>query len=208
MRFLDTMAFHARRALGVAVLSALATAAQAGEPPWPAGPYRYIVIDQDVRDVLVEFGRNIGVPVKTSAEVKGRLRGPGSTQVSTREESAKQFLQRICDAYGLVWYFDGTVLYVNAEAELRTEMIGVGRLRAAGLRDELASLGVADERYPIRATNEAGVVSVSGPPPYVALVKKTVATMVRAAEPRSVREVTDGDEVKVRVFRGNTDSSS
>jgi hypothetical protein len=44
------------------------------DPKWP-GPYKYVVIDQDLKDALIEFGRNINVPVKFSDEVKGKLRG-------------------------------------------------------------------------------------------------------------------------------------
>ena len=32
--------------------------AVAAEPAWPKEPYRYLVVDQDLRDVLTEFGRN------------------------------------------------------------------------------------------------------------------------------------------------------
>src|SRR5215467_12656878 len=114
------------RALFIVVVAAALTAplarAHAMEPKWPTGPYKYLVIDQDIKGVLSEFGRNVDMPVDLSDQVKGRLRGRLPTA------SAKEFLDSLCESYGLVWYFDGAVLHVNAKAELKTELISIGRL--------------------------------------------------------------------------------
>lgn len=168
-------------------------AALGTEPKWPAGPYKYMVIDQDVKGVLVEFGRNIGVPVDVSDQIKGRLRG--RLAVAT----AREFLDRLCESYGLVWYFDGAVLHVNAKAEIRTELISIGRLPPEQVSEKLSALGIADPRFPVRSTQDTGVVSVSGPPPFVSLVRQTLTAL---APPRPAREDSHGDEIRVRVFRG------
>ena len=58
-----------------AILIAMPQVAGAMDPKWPPGPYKYVVIEQDLKDALIEFGRNINVPVKVSDEAKGKLRG-------------------------------------------------------------------------------------------------------------------------------------
>ena len=88
----------------------------------PPGPYKYLVIDQDIEGVFVEFGRNVGLTVDVSDRVKGRLRG----QISTA--TAREFLDGLCESYGLVWYFDGTTLHVNSKSEIRIELVGIGQL--------------------------------------------------------------------------------
>jgi type II secretory pathway component GspD/PulD (secretin) len=163
------------------------------EPKWPVGPYKYMVIDQDVKGVLVEFGRNIGVPVDLSDQVKGRLRG--RLAVAT----AREFLDRLCESFGLIWYFDGAVLHVNARAEVRTELISIGRQSPGEVGEKLNALGITDPRFPVRSTQDASVVSVSGPPPFVSLVRQTLTAL---APPPPVREDSHGDEPRVRVFRG------
>jgi type III secretion protein C len=163
------------------------------EIKWPVGPYKYVVIDQDIKDVLIEFGSNINVPVRVSDRVSGHLRGP--LPITTAED----FLKGLCESRGLVWYFDGSVLHISAAREIETVFIDIGRLRPQELSDRLLKLGIADARYPVIATENADVVSVSGPPPYVSLVQRTAAAMVRAASPR---QATPGDEPRVRVFRG------
>jgi type II secretory pathway component GspD/PulD (secretin) len=176
--------------------------ARSAEPNWPPQLYKYIVVDQDLRDVLIEFGRNIGVHTKISEAVAGRRVRSEFTAVG-----ARAFLQRICSSYGLAWYFDGTVLHVNAEGEIRTELFTLVYIRADRLLERLNSLGVNDPRYPISTTGNISVVSASGPPPFLSLVRQTVAALEKSMAPRRIREVTDGDETTVRVFRGNREGS-
>jgi type III secretion protein C len=163
------------------------------EPQWPTGPYKYMVIDQDIKGVLIEFGRNVGVPVDLSDQVKGRLRGRLAVA------PAREFLDRLCESYGLVWYFDGAVLHISAKAEIRTELVSIGRLSPGAVGEKLNALGIADARFPVRSTQDAGVVSVSGPPPFVSLVRQTLTAL---APPPRVKEDNHGDEIRVRVFRG------
>src|SRR5262249_23655015 len=78
-----------------AILIGLSQVAGAAEPKWPPGAYKYVVIEQDLKDALVEFGRNINVPVKVSDEVKGKLRGELSSG------TAEDFFKRLVASYGL-----------------------------------------------------------------------------------------------------------
>jgi type III secretion protein C len=166
-------------------LAALIGSVQALEPKWPLGPYKYLVIDQDVKDVLTEFGRNIGVSVDVSDQITGRLRG--RLPVVT----AREFLNKLCESNGLVWYFDGSTLHVNTKTEVKTELIDIGRVPSKQLTTRLTALGIADPRFPVRSTPNGGVVSVSGPPSFIALVRQTLTAMARVASvPENARQVT------------------
>jgi type II secretory pathway component GspD/PulD (secretin) len=177
--------------LGIVLLAA--TPASSLEPKWPSGPYRYLVIDQDVKDVLVEFGRNIGVPTRVSDQVSGRMRG------RVPVTSAHEFLNLLCERNGLVWYFDGAVLNVGAETEVKTELVNIGSLPAGELLAKLDTLGIADQRFPVRTTLDAGIISVSGPPAFISLVQQTIAAMSKSA----AQPPREGDQHPgVRVFRG------
>jgi type III secretion protein C len=164
----------------VAALAWLIAPVRGVEPKWPPGPYKYLVIDQDIRDVLTEFGRHIDAPVDVSDQVNGQLRG--RLPVAT----AKEFLNKLCESYGLVWYFDGTTLHINAKTEVRTVLINIGGLPPDQLTDRLNALGIADPRFPVRSTPNGDIVSVSGPPPFVALVRQTLTAMARVAAPPGV----------------------
>jgi type II secretory pathway component GspD/PulD (secretin) len=173
-----------------AILIGMPQVAGALDPKWPPGPYKYVVIEQDLKNALIEFGRNINVPVKVSDEVKGKLRG------DVGSGSHEEFFKRLTESHGLVWYFDGSVLHVNAASELRTEVIDLGRILPTDVVSKLTKLGIADPRYPIRTTPGSGLISVSGPPPYIVLVRQTLIAMAR--------QIPQGEDTRVRVFRGST----
>ena len=184
---------HRRRVPGVlgALLAATLVAPASGaEIKWPAGPYNYIALDQDLRDALLEFGRNTGVTVKASESVRGRLRNVMPAA------SAQEFLRRLCENYNLVSYFDGSVLYINTTAEVKTDVIALGnRMTIEEAKKRLREHGFDDPRYPLRSTADS-VVSVSGPPPYLTLVRQTLG-------PPAPKEILiPGEEQGVKVIRG------
>jgi type III secretion protein C len=173
-------------------MSMFGTPAIAAEPDWPAGMHKYITVDQAVGEALSEFGKNIGVPVRVSKEVKGRL--SAGMPVGT----AREFLDWVCNRYGLVWHYDGSVINVAAEAEVQTEMFKLNANTASSVSERLATLGVSDARYPIKISEEDDMVSASGPPSYLALVRKALVP----STPPVAQDKTS--LIAVRVFRGRS----
>jgi type III secretion protein C len=76
-------------------------------------------------------------------------------------------------------------------------VIDLGRILPTDVVSKLSRLGIADPRYPIRTTPGSGVISVSGPPPYIVLVRQTLIAMAR-------QQVPQGEDTMVRVFRGSS----
>lgn len=142
--------------------------------PWPDKPYPYVVLDQDVRDVLAAFGSNLDVPVKVSDKVSGRVRG------RLPELTPQKLLDHLAASFGLQWYYDGQVLYVTTVEEAVSEMLPLGTIRFEELQASLASLKLDDPRFPPRPLASANVALVSGPPRYVALVKETMQALQQA----------------------------
>lgn len=185
-------------------VSLMAGAAMAAEPRWPSGAYPYVVVDQDLKEVLSELGRNTKIPIRISETISGkRVRGLMKTG------DAEQFFKGLCASYGLIWYYDGSVLYVNSENELRSESFNTERFVDAAqmekkLNERLESQGAADQRYPIKFLS-GNQISVSGPPAYVSMVKQALDGMPRAKTPRvGGTETSGGDDSRVRVFRGGS----
>lgn len=178
-------------ALGLASGGALifVSGAAAAAPPWAEKPYQYVVVDQDVRGILTEFGRNLGVPVVLTDKVRGRARG------EIKAETASEFLKKVTEAQDLTWYFDGSILHVSADEEFATQIIDAGAIDGRAIERELDRLGVADPRFAIRATPNSSLIGVSGPPAFVAVVRETAE---RLKPPPRVA----GDDPRVRVFRG------
>jgi type III secretion protein C len=161
----------------------------AGAPHWYNSGYDYVLINQDVRDALKEFGRNLTIPVVVSDRIRGQVRG------EIRAETAKGFLDKLAQANGLIWYFDGSVLHINASDEFSTQIINIGRADGRSVIAEIERLELMDDRFSIRATANAPALRVSGPPPFIAMVKQVVASV----QPPPRAQV---DDPRVRIFRG------
>jgi type II secretory pathway component GspD/PulD (secretin) len=159
----------------------------------PSGPYKYVIVDQDLREVLAEFGRNLNIAVRVSEEVQGRVRGP------LPPLSADEFLARLCDTYAIVRFYDGGVLHVSAATELRTELLDLGGARPDDASRKLTEIGATDPRLHWSVATDAGMVSATGSPPYLARVKEMLTVLARARTRRAGEIVDDG---RVRVFRG------
>jgi len=180
---MNTMFRPALKLLMVAVstFSWPAHQAFAAEPNWPSSPYNFIVIDQDVRDTLVEFGRNTDIPVNISTSVKGRVKG------KLPSLPPKEFLSRLTGDYGLVWYYDGSLMHISSVKENATEILRPVPGTLAEAEEKLRKSNLLDDRFTFKPSADGSTVVVSGPPAYREAVKGIML---------SVRQET------VRVFRG------
>src|SRR4051812_10380822 len=77
----------------VVALSTGAAAQQTVARDWPDTPFQYNVVDQDLRDVFREYGRQLGVIVQLSDQVHGRVRNLSSAS------TARAFLDRLASGH-------------------------------------------------------------------------------------------------------------
>lgn len=180
--------------LGTALMSTAARAQDepvTADPDWFATPYAYVLVEQDVRAALEEFGHNLGLIVVMSDKVRGKSRN------NVRGVTAGDFLTLLCDSNGLSWYFDGNVLYLTADGETGTRLFKAQGQDLGQLQDYLASLDVYGKQMSVRPGPDGDELFVSGPPAYLAMVQQHVDHMKR---PEPVQQV--ARERGVRVFRG------
>lgn len=161
----------------------------ANTPDWSAKPYSYILINQDIRDALKEFGRNLNIPVSLSDRIRGQVKG------EVRAETAGAFLTKLAEANGLIWYYDGSILYINPSEEFATQIIDAGRANGAMVIEEVKRLNLMDDRFSIKSTPNAPALRVSGPPAFIAMVQQVVSTV-------QPPPLATADDPRVRVFRG------
>ncbi len=177
--------------LAVLCLFSASFAHAAEEPAWFSQPYAYVLVDQDVRSALEEFGHNLDVPLVLSDKVRGKARS------TLRAATAGEFLQALCSTNGLTWYFDGNLLYLNTSDEISTKLFKASALDLDQLQAYLGNLDVFGQQLSMRNGPEGDEVFVSGPPPYLALVQQHVDHL----QPRVVATPVVRER-GVRVFRG------
>ncbi len=142
----------------------LAPRAWAGPPPWPDAPYTHFAQNEPMGALLGEFASNFGLTLSLQAD--------GGSSVSGRfsARSPSEFLTRLGSIYGFVWYTHGGVLHVSRSSELVNRALplpaGLGNVRQL-----MADLGVLDPRFGWGELAQQGLVMVTGPASYVALVE-------------------------------------
>ncbi len=155
---------------------------------WKEREYRYVIIDQDVRDVLREMGHNLSLPVEISHEVRGRVRG------DIRAGTAEEFLERISAANGLAWFFDGSVLHVATRGEMSQRRFELDGIDSQQLMENIEASRIGTPLR-VRLVDGGSTLQAWGPPAWIDNVARQVERL---------RQPTPRGSSAVRVFRGGT----
>ncbi|MEM4985782.1 type III secretion system outer membrane ring subunit SctC [Collimonas sp. H4R21] len=152
--------------------------ASAGAQPlvWKSQRFQYVADHKDLKDVLRDFGASENIMTSISSHVDGSVSG-------RFDSSPEQFLDKMANTFGFIWYYDGAVLSIAGANEARNATISLKHSNVAELRRVLGSLGIADRRFPIRYDGETGLVIASGPPRYVELVSDVARLIDQTSAP-------------------------
>jgi len=172
--------FHrsALLALSLTLTPCMASAADGG---WMTERFNIVVRDQDIRDVLRQFGTLAGVPVVLSDGV--------DALITARFESATgtQVIEAMASEYGLDWRYDGRRIEVSSNSEHVSRILDMGGVKQQDLVEALEALDSYESRFPIAAADgELGMIV--GPPRYVAIVEIVLAQMVEARESQQAEQ--------------------
>ena len=149
--------------------------AHASPPPWAEAPYSYYANNESMHTVLGNFASSFSLSLDLSPEVTGTVNGKFNAQ------SPSEFMDRLSSVYGLNWFTHAGTLFVSRTTQITTKAITSGSSSIATMREALGSLGILDKRFGWGELPEQGVALVSGPPAYVGLIERTMATLPLAA---------------------------
>ena len=165
---------RAKAGSAIALACALAlgpVVSHAGTPPWADAPYSYYADNAPIANVLRDFASSFSLSLELSPLVEGKVNGRFNSQNPT------EFMDRMASVYGLTWFTHAGTLFVSRTTEMSTRSITAGGGSIAAVRQALTSLGVLDVRFGWGELPEQGVALISGPPAYVALVERTMASL-------------------------------
>ncbi|WP_153075607.1 type III secretion system outer membrane ring subunit SctC [Paraburkholderia bonniea] len=163
-----------------ALLTAGASPALLAATPWPAVNYSYYAENTPVQRVLSDFAAAFSLTPQISPLVTGRVSGRFNTATPT------EYLNRLGGIYGFTWFAYGGTLYINPANQVITRTLPVTGGSTIAAREALTALGVLDPRFGWGDMADSGVVMVSGPPPYVDLVERTLASLPRVDQRQTV----------------------
>lgn len=148
---------------------------------WRSERFNMVVRNQNIRDVLVQFGALAGVPVVLSDNIDAR--------VTARFEGAtgEEIVDGIAREYALDWRYDGRRIEISSNSEQVSRILDMGGVTRADLVGALEALGTYEPRFPITAIDGQLALMV-GPPRYIGIVEIVLAELVETRTARDARE--------------------
>ena len=120
----------------------------------------------------------------------------GRYKVSGRFDLAKPMamIEQLSRDLGLLWYFDGRVVYVYDSSEARTTMFPLPAGMLSELRAFLQAAALYDPKYPFGTSGDERSVYLYGPPKYIEIVQAAVQMLrAKAMETRATTGQRDVD---------------
>jgi type III secretion protein C len=170
------------RALLGTLLAAGLAPLQAAEVRWRTEKFAYVTKGQAVRDFLRQFGASQGLTVVVDPAVEG-------TVVGNFNLTPQSMLEFVATTFGLIWYYDGNVLYVYPTSEARSQILRLNYTTSERLKQTLTKLGINDKRYPITFDASANTALVSGPKRYVELVEQSARALDQNESSRGASDI-------------------
>jgi len=167
-------------AVSLSTCSLPATAASLSRLPHKAFVYRAQNIP--LADLLRDFAGALALPLVVAEGVSGTVNSNFSLQ-------PEAFLETISKAFGLIWYFDGVVLYVYPSSQMQTRLFKLRSLSEPKVAARLAAFGLGDSRYPLRMQPGAGLALAFGPPRHIELVEAMISALAEVEADAVMQEV-------------------
>jgi type III secretion protein C len=168
-----------RASVSLALVALCVAGAHAAELRWSAAkPVRIVASEKKLADFLRELSASQGTTAVIDPKIDGVISGTfGSSAASGRGGSARAVLDAVCSNYGLTWYYDGSLLFIEQAADARNEVLPILGSNAPRIVDSLNRLQVWDKRYPLVVSQGENSVFVSGPKRYVEMVRQIVKSI-------------------------------
>lgn len=154
-----------RLALAALLLCAGLNAALAATPgEWKNGAYAYSADNTPLSIILEDFADSFGVTLYDSSLPEANITG------KLRSGSPEAFLNRLALEYRFQWFVYNDTLYVSAQSAQVSRRLEISPDAAPDIKQALKGVGLLDPRFGWGELPDEGVVLVTGPPEYVAMI--------------------------------------
>ncbi|CCG87063.1 type III secretion system outer membrane ring subunit SctC [Erwinia piriflorinigrans] len=125
----------------------------------------YVASDNSVQQLFYVMAGEFHRPIIVSRQA-AKKRVTGNFDLNEPQELLSKLASRI----GLIWYNDGSSIYVYDANEIKSTVIRLSYAPFERLVAYLKSSELYDVRFPLRSDGASGSFYISGPPVYVQLV--------------------------------------
>ncbi|MDR1907123.1 MAG: hypothetical protein LBQ03_02845 [Puniceicoccales bacterium] len=134
--------------------------------PWKTSGYYHFAKNQDLKELIRNFCAMQSMDVIVSDNIGDIVNGKFS------DVTPCQFWKDIVNAYGLVWFFDGSMMYAYKSNEVTSTVYQMNRDEMRTLVRVITQLGWLSSNVTFRPLETAGILVVSGPPKLMSLLEE------------------------------------
>ncbi|MDR1595654.1 MAG: hypothetical protein LBR91_01870 [Puniceicoccales bacterium] len=140
--------------------------------PFSNASYYHFARNQNLAELIKDFFAMQGMTVIVSGKIDRIVNGRFSKM------DPVEFWNYITKAYGLVWFFDGKIMFVYPSSELHTQIFRMDLDSIETLSVILSRLEFATSDFSFRGIGEANVLIVTAPPQYLSVINDIAAKFV------------------------------
>ncbi|MDR2390293.1 MAG: type III secretion system outer membrane ring subunit SctC [Planctomycetota bacterium] len=145
---------------------------------WLRHPVAYDVKMRPLAEILADFAARQGVAARVSPALTGTVSGTFSFA------DPEEFLDVLCRAKHMNWYFDGSVVHFFSNSEMETRLFPLAGEDEERVRNTLLALGLFDARFKWRSASEGRLLMVQGPEAYLARITEILGRIGEVEQAR------------------------
>ena len=178
----NTMKLPAKnlKTLSVLIIAVLlSTHLSAAQLPWSDKVYSHFS-DQEPLSSLLE---TLAASQNTQVTISKRI--DDVVSVHFQKKTAKTIFEELVKAHGLIWYYDGGVLYISKKDETQTGSVNLKYHTTKEFAQSLRQLGILDNHFYWVESEHDNTVYFKGPERFVSTVLKMSKVLdKKPAKPR------------------------
>ncbi|MEM6603549.1 MAG: hypothetical protein AAF621_05820 [Pseudomonadota bacterium] len=125
----------------------------------------YTVLQQDIKSALKDMSTQMNTAITVASNIKGKVaageyRGRG-----------RDILDQMVADLNLQWFYDGNAIYVSNISDAQMKIMRLKDFSIDTLEAALTNIKLDTSSYPLRYDAYNNMVTVYGPPRYVAMVE-------------------------------------
>ncbi|MEG1610507.1 MAG: type III secretion system outer membrane ring subunit SctC [Bilophila sp.] len=164
------------------ILTGLSATAEAA-PRFFSKPVTFYAERQELTSVLASFARMQGLSASVASSIKGTLSG------RFEKVAPDTFLEGLRAAFGVGWYKTGSTLHFYPENESTQAFYSPKVLSAAEIVSMLRNTTVLSPQLPPVLDPNGGMITIKGPPEYIAQVLAAAAALEESFASRMTMKV-------------------
>lgn len=155
-----------------------------GQIPRKPELYRYRAVNRELTEALRAFAQDQRLNIVLDEKIESQ------TISEEVEMPPKDFLNYLTGKYGLVWYYDGTSIYIYRSDSLATRVFSLTSTTPSRMIETMKSLKLYSDRFPFRVLEDDGVVLAVGPPRMLEMTEFVIRTLELRNQKTAANELT------------------